>query len=278
MNKENVVTPTRQSAHENGSPTGAARLLKPVSPNKNVGKLNFLQNDNIDTHFDSLHASQEEIKQQLDVILLETRQTNADLGQLFEKLKNNNQHLNKLLDEIARYSSEVTTEGHATKADFKSLLERIDKLAVDDLSRGILDNQRLLAELTSTLKNEKHIDGVMQKHTRTITDHILQSTSNLKQEQLETKYSQLEGKYAQLEKDFALLSDKHDRKLQDYNELLLRFAHLEQLADKLIAKVEGTDLQRYDKVRQVHSSRMEAVSELPVTSSRKRIVSMPHKP
>lgn len=154
LDPENVpVTPQKPVATnlaETPSST-SKRALKPLSPSKynnnSVGKLNFLQNDNLDDHFDCIHGSHEEMKQQLSTIEVQTKQTNDDLEQLFDRLKNNNQHLNKLLESIAQYSNEVTTEGNATKSDVTKILERLEDLSPANL-------EVLIAKLLQTSKND----------------------------------------------------------------------------------------------------------------------------
>jgi DNA repair exonuclease SbcCD ATPase subunit len=131
-NKENFPsTPTQSSqyGHEY-SPSHPKQALKPISPNKNstsnIGKLSFLQNDNIDSHFSQIHSVQEAILNRLFNLEIQTKQTGVDLDQLCDRLKNNNQHLNKLLQNISNHSEEVITEGNATKNDINNILSRLD--------------------------------------------------------------------------------------------------------------------------------------------------------
>lgn len=142
IDKENMTTtplkmPSSPSVEY--SPSNPKRALKPISPSKyntnSVGKLNFLQNDNLDDHFECIHGSHEEIKLLLALIEVQTKQTNDDLEQLFDRLKSNNQNLNKLLESIAAYSEEVTTEGNATKSDVSKILERLNELSTPKLEQ-----------------------------------------------------------------------------------------------------------------------------------------------
>lgn len=133
--KENLDTTPSKSTEKSindGSPTPSKRTLRPISPNKQnnggIGKLSFLQSDNIDDHFQHIHNSNEEVKQSLYDIETNTKQTSLDLGQLIDRSKNNNQNLNRVLESIARYSEEVTTEGNATKNDVTKILEKLDSL------------------------------------------------------------------------------------------------------------------------------------------------------
>ena len=131
-NKENFPsTPTQSSqyGHEY-SPSHPKQALNLISPNKNstsnIGKLSFLQNDNIDSHFSQIHSVQEAILNRLFNLEIQTKQTGVDLDQLCDRLKNNNQHLNKLLQNISNHSEEVITEGNATKNDINNILSRLD--------------------------------------------------------------------------------------------------------------------------------------------------------
>lgn len=153
IDKENVATPLKipPSPAVEFSPSDPKRALKPISPSKynsnSVGKLNFLQNDNLDDHFECIHGSHEEIKLLLALIEVQTKQTNDDLDQLFDRLKSNNQNLNKLLESIAAYSEEVTTEGNATKSDVSKILERLNDLNASKL-------EQLIAKLLQVSANE----------------------------------------------------------------------------------------------------------------------------
>lgn len=127
-NKENVPSTPTQNSYEY-SPGHPKHALKPISPNKtasSIGKLSFLQNDNIDAHFSQIHSVHEAILSRLFNLEVQTKQTGVDLDQLCDRLKNNNQHLNKLLQNISNYSEEVITEGNATKNDINNILSRLD--------------------------------------------------------------------------------------------------------------------------------------------------------
>lgn len=153
IDKENVATPLKipHNPAVEFSPSDPKRTLKPISSSKynsnSVGKLNFLQNDNLDDHFECIHGSHEEIKLLLALIEVQTKQTNDDLDQLFDRLKSNNQNLNKLLESIAAYSEEVTTEGNATKSDVSKILERLNDLDASKL-------EQLIAKLLQVSANE----------------------------------------------------------------------------------------------------------------------------
>lgn len=139
-NKENpsTVSNTKYETGVDHSPSAHKVALKPISPNKGpnsyVGKLNFLQGDNIDNHFNNIHHSHQQLHQQLHNLEAQTTQTGIDLGQLCDRLKNNNQYLTQLLENITNYSNEVITEGNATKNDISSITKRLD-LFNDELKK-----------------------------------------------------------------------------------------------------------------------------------------------
>lgn len=94
-----------------------------------ISKVEHKEDDNLDS-IQSIKF-RELLFLKLSDIELQTKQTGLDLGQLFEKLKNNNQYLNKLLESLSNYSREVITDGNATKADVMKLLKLLEVLKVD---------------------------------------------------------------------------------------------------------------------------------------------------
>lgn len=155
-NKENLPETPKRAVNSTveHSPRSLKKALKPISPNKNnttVGKLNFLQNDNFDEHFDHIHDVQEQLQQQLHNIELQTKQTGEDVGQLVDRLKNNNSNLNKLLEQIASYSDEVITEGNATKHDITNIIAILD--GVNEKLDKNTNSQQIINEITEKLTN-----------------------------------------------------------------------------------------------------------------------------
>lgn len=134
--------------------------LRPLSPNKtNVGRLSFIQSGNMDEHFERIHYSHADITQLLGVLEVQTKQTNVDLEQLFDRLKSNNSNLNKVLERIAQYSLEVITEGNATKSDIERMNKELEKLrtAVEKNCLAFTDSSteiknQLQATQTSTIQ------------------------------------------------------------------------------------------------------------------------------
>lgn len=163
------------------SPSDTRRALKPISPSKyntnSVGKLNFLQNDNLDDHFECIHGSHEEIKLLLALIEVHTKQTNDDLEQLFDRLKSNNQNLNKVLESIAAYSEEVTTEGNATKSDVSKILERLNDLNASKLE--LLISKLLEASSDESMKEIKTLISNSQADPEDANIEVLLKLNNV---------------------------------------------------------------------------------------------------
>lgn len=137
--------------------------LRPLSPNKtNVGRLSFIQSDNMDEHFERIHYSHADITQQLGVLEVQTKQTNVDLEQLFDRLKSNNSNLNKVLERIAQYSLEVITEGNATKSDIERMNKELEKLRV-----AVEKSGETFAESSSEIKNQ-----LLATHTNTVQEMV----------------------------------------------------------------------------------------------------------
>lgn len=207
-NKENIpVTPNKSNriTVEN-SPASLKKALKPISPNKNghreVGKLNFLQSDNFDDQFDYIHNTQEQIQLQLNIIESQTKQTGSDVGQLVDRLKNNNSNLNKLLEQIASYSDEVITEGNATKHDISNIIEILDtftekldkplKSDTDDLIKQIhlklsafnSSDSRTLDKLDAKLTKSLDISGTIQSQLEKVDNASNLAVVNVELEKL----------------------------------------------------------------------------------------------
>lgn len=151
---------------------------------------------NLDKHFELIHESHNELQQQLHRIETSTSQTNVDLEQLYSRLKNNNEHLNKLLKNIVEYSNEVITEGNATKSDMSLIIKELDDLKRRNISLGdddigrIRDVMRLIFEekegsngdlkgeledLAKSLKDDRLSKQILQEQF----DHLSESIKEL---------------------------------------------------------------------------------------------------
>lgn len=163
------------------SPNASKKALKPISPNKGpnsyVGKLNFLQGDNIDNHFTNIHSSHQQLHQVLHNLEVQTTQTGIDLGQLCDRLKNNNQYLNKLLENITNYSNEVITEGNATKNDITNIISRLDlfneelkKIRTSDDSKNLTDNIREIVRVEMGNNTPSSQQDILHKVKEAVSD------------------------------------------------------------------------------------------------------------
>lgn len=188
--KENVPT----------TPGDSGKILKPISPNKGQGKLNFLQNDNIEDHFNHIHSVNNLIQQQLHNIETQSKQTGADVGQLYDRSKNNNQNLNKLLENIANYSEEVVTKGNATKQDIYGILERLEGIKVQNEKQmeSSVEESDLLKKLSDILTKKQLSKGEddakledISKRLSTLQENLT-SNDNIKQD-LEVINKQLQS-------------------------------------------------------------------------------------
>lgn len=288
--KENGSTPTTPRVMSN-TPSRNGSPLKPISPNKhNAGKLTFLQNDAIDDHFNYIHSSTNEIQQQLISLEVQTKQTALDLGQLCDRSKNNNQNLNKLLQNIAQYSNEVVTEGNATKNDITNILTRLDSLndnlkenrAVNESLETFIraNEQKLLEENTAVNKllasfiqenEQKQLEqrAEIQKLVSTVEkqSELIEKWASKDNKVVETSVNEVEDKYNDVNEKYKLLCKAYEEKYESYKQLESKFAQLSTLEDK-------TDNDRLSKLNQFHKLKMNSIPSSS-TSSAKRIASTP---
>lgn len=269
--------PSTQS--RNGSP------LKPVSPNKhNTGKLTFLQNDAIDDHFNYIHSSTNEIQQQLMSLEVQTKQTALDLAQLCDRSKNNNQNLNKLLENIAQYSNEVVTEGNATKNDITNIMTRLDSFN-GKLQQNIVANESLL----KVKENEQKLvqEFIQQQEQRAgeqkqeiqqlsetienqsaLIEKLLADRAAVQQNALTEKLladKAAEHKYNDVSEKYKLLCKAYEEKFSSYKELEMKFSQLSNLEDE-------SNNDRLAKLNQFHNRKLHSQS---ASSATKRIFSTP---
>lgn len=305
-NKENVTT--TPSKNIGGSvpettPTPSKKTLRPISPNKQntggVGRLSFLQSDNIDDHFEHIHNSNEEIRQSLYDIETNTKQTSLDLGQLIDRSKNNNHHLNRVLESIAKYSEEVTTEGNATKSDVTEILKRLESFQTTETSKGveelkaILERSQLsdlkpaISKISDDYKasNAKIIEelnqlsislelqesspqqqgmSVLLKELEMLKDSIKVQSENYKSLEarldLQKTEKDLEDRNAQLENKYALLCESYKVKYQQYTHLEELYRTLETNVKQLTESLNSNDYKKSKNLQQLHSARLDALA------------------
>jgi hypothetical protein len=265
-NKENApTTPQRTPAGGvavSNSPASMKKALKPVSPNKSsntyVGKLNFLQSDNFDEHFHHIHSVNEQIQQQLSGVEVQTRQMSVDVGQLVDRLKNNNSSLTKVLNQIASYSDDVITEGYETKNQISEIIERLEKFngIVTDLNtkfphfeksiedvvvKTIMNNTKSGShDLTATDIAEavKAEVSKFQSDTKSaVLEAIASSTSSTNDEQLINTFSELKELINRNSKNIDKLMGSETEAVKFYTrieELLSKDAHMSETQVRLI--------------------------------------------
>lgn len=136
---------------------------------ENAEKVNDYSESMLASNISHIHGvGYEELKEQLSAIELQTKQTNADLEQLFDRLKNNNQNLNKLLESISNYSKEVITEGNATKHDVTRILEKLNVLPegnLESIFQAHLEGSgaKIIKQITEIIQNENRIESSCKK-------------------------------------------------------------------------------------------------------------------
>ncbi|KAK6464890.1 hypothetical protein DFJ63DRAFT_334425 [Scheffersomyces coipomensis] len=276
-NKENSPsTPTKTSGNGSFPFSSGKKVLKPISPNKypnsSVGKLNFLQSDNIDEHFDHIHNSHNIISDQLYNLEVQTKQANVDLTQLVDRSRNNNSNLNKLLENIAQYSDEVITEGNATKNDIESVISRLDK--ANSSIEGLKNHEELIKQqsITSNEIAERvkesivlRISEALNKSVETITKNVSNSQpKSVGQEDILTKLEFIENNLPErdivrqivdpivAELDCVSL-DKHSQTLlegimESFGDKEDPFAIIQQLRDDIIGKLNNVQNSEEDYI------------------------------
>lgn len=272
-NKENLpTTPTSKGDNfplNAGTPTSIHKLpLKLISPNKLKGKLTFLESDNLDEHFNLLHTTHEEIQQQLYNIELNSKQTNVDLEQLFDRLKNNNEHLNKLLSSVVTYSHEVMTEGNATKADMNKIIQRLDRLSEQDKAVNV-ESVKMSVDSSTMEEIRKTIQETTKANTPDLdsmkveiaklkeilsTDNELMSSQLAKQETKQDELKQLFEKQLQKSEEVAQILEG----TAGMDPIKSQIHKLENLAASLDQKLPPTDI--------VHQITAPIISELQAVS------------
>lgn len=337
-----------------------------------------LQKTHLTNEFINQEMGYEEFKEQLNAIELQTKQTNVDLEQLFDRLKNNNQNLNKLLESIADYSKEVTTEGNATKQDATRILGKLKVLPEGNLEMIIqahLESSRteIIRQITEIIQNENRIESsckkilidgqlseikngltklsvqldspppsneslqtevselgkssekaaadlseikkflenqtpqspfdleslaasvnsltlslqeterlnlqkLIEKQTLLLESLKQTATRNAEAQAVNNSLEGLNEKYQHLQRKYDVLTLVYEEKYRAFLKLDENFQHLEQKFDSMVAKVEGSDFQKYEKLQKLHISKMsDIVNPPPFSVKKKRIISMPNR-
>lgn len=197
-----------------------------------MGRLNFIQNDTIDDHFVQLFESHESIKELLYSIEHQSKQTSLDLSQLFERLKSNNLHLNKLLDGISAYSREVTEEGGATKSDITRVLRALEdtqlymKESACRLEKRQKDSLEQLTSFFEDAMNRQRKSGAYIDSSRLVSQHLDKEHS----EHLEKR----------LHRVYELVGKSQEEQLGELKRLMVQSgaAIKKDVTDELVQRVE----------------------------------------
>lgn len=220
FNKENMAGEMSPLSH---------KALKPISPNRaGVGKLSFLHSDNLDEHLSTIHHTHKDIQDQLYNIEVQTKQTNVDLDQLFDRLKNNNENLNRVLENISNYSKEVITEGNATKKDINNIFTRFDRIDRERLTSEVLNS--LLTKETEVIK--KSISNIPT--TKDIANVVNSRTTD--QKSLADQLDKLSTKFDFTKSDIVANLDIQSGTIQDISEAVATLT-------KSIAEQKNSDLE-----------------------------------
>lgn len=184
-------------------------------------------------------------------IELQTKQTGIDVGQLWERSKNNNNFLQKLVAEIAAYANEVTTEGNATKNDIHNIVAKLDALleliktpqpeivAKLDLlqQRDNKDIDELVARLGG-LNTEKQTEKPADLGSET-SETILEQQKTISKQQATiseqaakiAEFERVSGSLDALTVKYKQMSDAYTEKYAEFEALHARFVALESEAE-----------------------------------------------
>ncbi|CAN3371053.1 hypothetical protein DICA2_F37918 [Diutina catenulata] len=181
----------------------------------------------------------------------QTKQTGIDVGQLWERSKNNNNFLQKLVAEIAAYANEVTTEGNATKNDIHNIVAKLDALSeliktpqpeivakLDSLQqRDNKDIDELVARLGG-LNTEKQTEKPADSGSET-SETILEQQKTISKQQATiseqaakiAEFERVSGSLDALTVKYKQMSDAYTEKYAEFEALHARFVALESEAE-----------------------------------------------
>lgn len=248
-----------------------------------MGKLSFLQNDNIDAHFSHIHSTQEELQATLQKLEVQTAQTALDLGQLVDRLKNNNLYLNKLLEGISAKDDENSDT--IRRSDLEEILKKIEDTQgsqgtyngssekfeelVEEILRAF---QQRSGDLIKSVEDSKvKITSQFSQMHKDLESTITKSFQ-AEQERLVSEQQKLSGLTSSLSKQLAeqqTVIQGFISKNQDVNQLESKISTLQGKYEQLCAaylskfndlkslKEEYTELQRMTEALQDDSQLMQ---------------------
>ncbi|CAN3503404.1 hypothetical protein DICA1_F01156 [Diutina catenulata] len=185
----------------------------------------------------------------------QTKQTGIDVGQLWERSKNNNNFLQKLVAEIAAYANEVTTEGNATKNDIHNIVAKLDALSeliktpqpeivakLDSLhqrdNKDIAELVARLGGLNTEKQTEKQTEKPADSGSKT-SDTILEQQKTISKQQATiseqaakiAEFERVSGSLDALTMKYKQMSEAYTEKYAEFEALHARFVALESEAD-----------------------------------------------
>lgn len=241
------------------------------------------------------------------------QQTGLDVEQLCDRLKNNNNHLNRLLNTISDYSEKVAGESNTTRKEVSTILTNLEALSselkkynavVTSESDSLLKDRLQEAKEKEAFNfNEFHeginkIESSIEKHSTSNEEHILNLSHQIeiqnrvieemtKKLQLASDVKSWEQKVASLETKYLDLKQCYEEKYLQLQDLRYEYASfLESVTDGTPpthnnpyypADLLGSTL-KLDKVRKFHTDRIRDIESRQDEAYNKepsRIVSTP---
>lgn len=217
-------------------------ILKPISPNKSSGRHFSLKNDTMDENF-------KQVFDQLYNIEVASKQSQVDLSQLVDRLKNNNENLKKLLESLVN-----------SNINARDIIDPI----IDELKELHLDHksQSLLSDILTRLNSENNKEDLRALLIE-IRDkqHIITKTNDL-----ERNYDTLQSKYTKLEEKYQQLCKMYDSKYENLKDLRSQY---DELLNDCKENVQP-DYKKLDNIQQLHDLKLRSGKK---TVEKKRIVS-----
>lgn len=241
------------------------------------------------------------------------QQTGVDVEQLCDRLKNNNNHLNRLLNTISDYSEQVAGESNTTRREVSTILTNLEALSSEIKNYNAAVTLKSDTSLKGKLEeakekgafnpNEFHeginkIESFIEKHSTSNEEHISNLSRQVENQnkvieemtkklQLASDVKSWEQKVASLETRYLDLKQLYEEKYSQLQDLRHEYtSFLESVADGAPSThknpyypddLQGSTL-KLDKVRKFHSDRIKDIENRQEDAYNKepsRIVSTP---
>lgn len=213
-------------------------ILKPISPNKPGKFFHDSMDDNFKQVFDQLYN-----------IEVASKQSQVDLSQLVDRLKNNNENLKKLLESLLN-----------SNINARDIIDPI----IDELKELHLDHksQNLLSEILSRLnrENDKEDLRALLVEIRDKQEMIMKTND------LKDKYDDLQNKYTNLQDKYQQLCKMYENKYENLKDLKSQYDELLNDSKENIKP----DYKHLDTVEQLHALKLKSGTK---RIEKKRIVS-----